>query len=107
MTDNDPYAQPVRTLEGGEPLCDHDNIQTVEDAGGNVYTFCAGCGETIGVLRDRLDAADAALQVISCIADDLDDWAAGVRHRGFIRRQARRLREHVAKVDAALGLKEE
>jgi len=82
MTDDDPYSQPVRTLEGGEPLM---RSVPVED----------------------LDAADAALQVISCIADDLDDWAAGVRHRGFIRRQARRLREHVAKVDMALGLKDE
>lgn len=53
-----------------------------------------------------LDAADAALQVIASIADDLDDWAAGGRRRGFARRQARRLREHVAKVDAALGLRE-
>lgn len=100
----DPFVRLGMTPDEAATLCDHDNIQTVEDARGNLYTFCADCGETIGVLRDRLDAADAALQVIASIADDLDNWAAGKRHRGFARRQARRLREHVAKVDAALGL---
>lgn len=81
MTD-DPYSQPVRTLQGGEPLCR-------------------------SVVVDDLDTADAALQVIASIADDLDEWAKGGRYRGFARRQAKRLREHVAKADAALGFNEE
>lgn len=55
----------------------------------------------------NMDAADAALQVISGIADDLEEWAQGGRYRGFARRQAGRLREHVAKVDRALGFKDE
>lgn len=54
-----------------------------------------------------MDAADAALQVISAIADDLEEWASGRRGRGFALRQAGRLREHVDKVDAALGFRQE
>lgn len=78
MTD-DPYSQPVRTLQGGEPLPGEPN----------------------------LDAADAALQVIHSIADDLEEWAGNKYGRGFVARQARRLREHVEKVDAALQLQDE
>lgn len=90
-----------------EVKCAHDDIQQVQDAGGNLHTFCVGCGETLAVLRDRRNAADAALQVISSIADDLDEWAADGKRRGYVARQARRLREHVAKVDAALGFEDE
>lgn len=60
-----------------------------------------------GVEVEDLDAADAALQVISGIAEDLEEWAEGGKRRGFVLRQARRLREHVGKVDAALGFREE
>lgn len=90
-----------------EVKCVHDDVQQVQDAGGNLHTFCAGCGETLAVLRDRRDAADAALQVISAIADDLEEWANGRRGRGFALRQAGRLREHVDKVDTALGFRQE